>query len=120
MTERWQINWREDVTGFRTATLLTKQEGEADSRAQLVSVRALLAPNRESRAETSLDFRRIWRPQAPQQLAERFANHLHRLLLFLLLYHMAHLFGGLRRLALGHWVLDISCGKTLDSGCAVQ
>jgi hypothetical protein len=74
-------------------------------------VRALLACNRESRVETSLDFRRIWRRQAPPQLAERFVKLLdHRLLLFLLLF-MAHFFGDLRRLALGHSVLDISCEK---------
>ena len=80
--------------------------------------RALLAPNRESGAETSPDIRRIWRRQAPQQLAERFVKLRHHRLLLFLLFHMALVFDGLRRLALGHSMLDISCGKTLDPDCA--
>src|SRR3984893_5353659 len=43
---------------------------------------------------------------------DRFVNLLHhRLLLFLLLLHMAQFFGCLRRLALGHSALHISSGK---------
>jgi len=38
----------------------------------------------------------------------------HRLLLFLLLFHMAQFFGGLRSLAFGHSALDISSGKNAN------
>src|SRR5438445_10281707 len=41
----------------------------AGGRLAHVSVRTLLARDREGRAETSLDFRRVWRWEAPQQLA---------------------------------------------------
>ena len=47
------VDWSEDITGVGTATLLSKQAGEADGGAQLVSVRALFAGDRASLQATA-------------------------------------------------------------------
>jgi hypothetical protein len=55
------IDWREDVTGFGTATLRAQQASEADGIARLVGARTLLLRDGERPAGTSFDSRRVGR-----------------------------------------------------------
>jgi hypothetical protein len=55
------IDWREDVTGFGTATLRAQQASEADGIAQLVGARTLLLRDGERPAGTSFDSGRVGR-----------------------------------------------------------